>query len=178
VILMLIVVVLTVSSSAMLRESAVLIMVDRNPWLNFFSHAVLILGVAIVVAFPLYLALVASTHTASEIVQAPMPLLPGAYLWENYRKPLVGLGKLGSNTNGRADDVGELCRGHDHHRGQDRDLAAVRPLPSSTSASRSRCWVWAIFVTLMLPVECAFCPPTRLWPNWACSTATPVCPCR
>ena len=28
-------------------------MVDRNPWLTFLSHAVLILGVAIV-AFPLY----------------------------------------------------------------------------------------------------------------------------
>ena len=55
-------------------------MVDRNPWLNFFSHAVLIFGVAIV-AFPLYLALVASTHTASEIVQAPMPLLPGTHMW-------------------------------------------------------------------------------------------------
>lgn len=36
-------------------------MVDRNPWLNILSHAVLIIGVAIV-AFPLYLALIASTH--------------------------------------------------------------------------------------------------------------------
>ncbi|HCL86282.1 MAG TPA: glycerol-3-phosphate transporter, partial [Comamonadaceae bacterium] len=33
-------------------------MIDRNPWLTFLSHAVLVLGVAIV-AFPLYLALVA-----------------------------------------------------------------------------------------------------------------------
>ena len=73
-------------------------MVDRNPWINILSHAVLILGVAIV-AFPLYLALVASTHTSSEIVQAPMPLLPGTHLWENYRNALLGSGKLGSNTN-------------------------------------------------------------------------------
>ena len=72
-------------------------MVDRNPWLNFFSHAVLIFGVAIV-AFPLYLALVASTHTASEIVQAPMPLLPGTHMWENYKEALIGAGKQGSNT--------------------------------------------------------------------------------
>jgi len=54
-------------------------MVDRNPWLTFISHAVLILGVAIV-AFPLYLALIASTHTADAIVQSPMPLLPGAHM--------------------------------------------------------------------------------------------------
>jgi sn-glycerol 3-phosphate transport system permease protein len=38
---------------------------------------VLILGV-LVVAFPLYLTFVASTHTAEQIVQAPMPLLPGS----------------------------------------------------------------------------------------------------
>ena len=73
-------------------------MVDRNPWLNILSHAVLVLGVAIV-AFPLYLALIASTHTAEAIVQSPMPLLPGAHMWENYREALLGSGKLGSNTN-------------------------------------------------------------------------------
>ncbi|MQE66305.1 glycerol-3-phosphate transporter, partial [Vibrio parahaemolyticus] len=73
-------------------------MIDRNPWLNFISHAVLVLGVAIV-AFPLYLALVASTHTADAIVQSPMPLLPGSHLWENYQAALFGSGKLGSNTN-------------------------------------------------------------------------------
>jgi sn-glycerol 3-phosphate transport system permease protein len=33
-----------------------------------------------VVAFPLYLTFVASTHTAEQIVQAPMPLLPGSHL--------------------------------------------------------------------------------------------------
>ena len=49
-------------------------MVERNPVLTFIAHAVMILGV-LVVAFPLYLAFVASTHTAQEIVQAPMPLL-------------------------------------------------------------------------------------------------------
>ncbi len=73
-------------------------MVDRNPWLTFLSHAVLILGVAIV-AFPLYLALIASTHQAETIVQSPMPLLPGSHMWENYRDALLGSGKLGSNTN-------------------------------------------------------------------------------
>ena len=73
-------------------------MIDRNPWLNFSSHDVLVLGVAIV-AFPLYLALVASTHTADAIVQSPMPLLPGSHLWENYQAALFGSGKLGSNTN-------------------------------------------------------------------------------
>jgi sn-glycerol 3-phosphate transport system permease protein len=52
-------------------------MVERRPLATAHdSHLVLILGV-IVVAFPLYITFVASTHTAQEIVQAPMPLLPG-----------------------------------------------------------------------------------------------------
>jgi sn-glycerol 3-phosphate transport system permease protein len=33
---------------------------------------------------------------------------------------------------------------------------------------------WAIFVTLMLPVEVRIGPPTRWSPTWACSTATPA----
>jgi sn-glycerol 3-phosphate transport system permease protein len=36
------------------------------------------LGV-LIVFFPVYLTFVASTHTARQIVQAPMPLLPGDY---------------------------------------------------------------------------------------------------
>jgi sn-glycerol 3-phosphate transport system permease protein len=46
---------------------------------------VLILGV-LVVAFPLYLTFVASTHTAQQIVQSPMPLLPGSHLRELHRR--------------------------------------------------------------------------------------------
>ena len=72
-------------------------MVDRNPWLAALSHAVMLLGV-LVVAFPIYLAVIASTHTAEAIVQAPMPLLPGGNMWETYKAALFGEGKLGSNT--------------------------------------------------------------------------------
>ena len=56
-------------------------MIERRPTLGLLAHAVMILGV-LIVAFPLYLAFVASTHTAQEIVQAPMPLLPGGHFWE------------------------------------------------------------------------------------------------
>ena len=57
-------------------------MIDRRPWLTVLSHAVMLIGV-LIVAFPLYLAFIASTHTAQEIVQAPMPLLPGSNMWES-----------------------------------------------------------------------------------------------
>ena len=64
-------------------------MVERSPTLGMLAHAVAIFGV-LLVAFPIYLAFVASTHTAQEIVQAPMPLLPGSHMWESYKSALLG----------------------------------------------------------------------------------------
>ena len=136
-------------------------MVDRNPWLNFFSHAVLILGVAIV-AFPLYLALVASTHTASEIVQSPMPLLPGSHMWENYKAALLGSGKLGSNTNvvqmmwvsfvvAMIITVGKIAI----------SLLSAFAIVYFRFPFKMFCF-WAIFVTLMLPVEVRILPTYKV----------------
>ncbi len=64
-------------------------MIERSPIFTFVSHAVLILGVA-VIAFPVYLTFVASTQTSQEIVQAPMSLLPGTNMLETYRLALFG----------------------------------------------------------------------------------------
>jgi sn-glycerol 3-phosphate transport system permease protein len=65
-------------------------MIERRPLLTFVSHAVLLFGVAIV-AFPLYLAIVASTQSAQEIAQArPISLLPGTHTLETYRVALFG----------------------------------------------------------------------------------------
>ena len=64
-------------------------MVERRPLLVWLAHAVMILGM-LLVAFPLYLAFVASTHTAQAIVQTPMPLLPGLNMWETYKTALLG----------------------------------------------------------------------------------------
>ena len=72
-------------------------MVERSRLLKFIAHAVMLLGV-LVVAFPLYLAFVASTHTAQDIVQAPMPLLPGSNFFESYSKALLGGGAGAGST--------------------------------------------------------------------------------
>lgn len=63
-------------------------MVERRPFLDFLSHLMLVLGVA-VVAFPVYVTFVASTLTADEVLQAPMTLLPGSHFLENYRTVLA-----------------------------------------------------------------------------------------
>ncbi|MDT7929735.1 sn-glycerol-3-phosphate ABC transporter permease UgpE [Tepidimonas sp.] len=65
-------------------------MVERRPWLDALSHLILIVGVAIV-AFPVYLTLVASTQSAQDIASsAPLSLIPGSHGWENYRLALFG----------------------------------------------------------------------------------------
>ena len=65
-------------------------MIERRPILDFVAHATLILGVA-VVAFPVYLTLVASTQSAQDIAQSrPLSLLPGSHFLESYRLALFG----------------------------------------------------------------------------------------
>ena len=65
-------------------------MIEKRPALTLLSHLVLILGVAIV-AFPLYLTLIASTQTAQQINQSvPMSLLPGGHGWATWKLALLG----------------------------------------------------------------------------------------
>ncbi|MDC8784026.1 sn-glycerol-3-phosphate ABC transporter permease UgpE [Roseateles koreensis] len=128
-------------------------MVERRPALTLLSHLVLILGV-LIVAFPLYIAFVASSHTADAIVQAPMPLLPGGHLLENYRAVLLGQASSGGSNAPVArmmwvSLVSAL-------------LIAVGKIAISLLSAFAivyfrmpfkRVVFWAIFVTLMLPVE-------------------------
>ena len=65
-------------------------MIERRPGLTLLSHLVLLLGV-LMVAFPVYITLVASTQSSVEIAQSvPMSLLPGSNMIETYRVALFG----------------------------------------------------------------------------------------
>ena len=133
-------------------------MVERRPILDFVSHGILLLGVAIV-AFPLYLTFVASTHTAAEIVQAPMPLLPGDQLFHNYAAALTGsehgqgsgapVGRMMVNSLVSALVVafGKIA------------ISLLSAFATVYFRFRFRAFVfWMIFVTLMLPVEVRIFP--------------------
>ena len=136
-------------------------MVERNPVLQVLSHLVLILGV-LVVAFPLYVTFVASTQTAEEILQAPMSLLPGSHLIENYAAAIQGTGK-GAASNapvGRMMMVSLITA----------LVIAVGKIAISLLSAFAIVYFrfpfrmfffWAIFVTLMLPVE------VRIGPTYA-----------
>jgi sn-glycerol 3-phosphate transport system permease protein len=65
-------------------------MIERRPGLTLLSHLVLVLGV-VIVAFPLYLTLIASTQSAEQIAQStPMSLMPGGHMIETYKTALFG----------------------------------------------------------------------------------------
>lgn len=66
-------------------------MVERHRFLDFISHALLALGVMVIV-FPIYLALVGSTHSAQDMAQSPIPMWFGQDAWLNYRTILLGEG--------------------------------------------------------------------------------------
>ena len=98
---------------------------------------VLMLGV-LVVAFPLYVTFVARRHTAQEIVQVPMPLLPGSHLRRELPHALLGeRDRRRLDGAGRPHDVRQPGHGAGHRVRQDRDLAAVGlrdrlfPLPAA-----------------------------------------------
>ena len=137
-------------------------MVERRPLLTFFTHAVLLIGVAIV-AFPVYLTFIASTHTAEAIIAAPMPLLPGAEMAHNYWAALTGSEK----GPGSGAPVGRMMW-----------VSLVSALVISIGKIAisllsafaivyfrfpfRMVFFWAVFVTLMLPVEVRIFPTYKV----------------
>jgi sn-glycerol 3-phosphate transport system permease protein len=136
-------------------------MVENRPWLNFFSHAILIAGIALV-AFPLYITFVASTLTLEQILTVPMPLIPGDQFWANYSQVLTS----GSQT-GAAAPVGRMML-------NSLVTALVIPLGKISISIISAFAIvyfrfplrnfifWMIFVTLMLPVEVRIIPTFKV----------------
>ena len=132
-------------------------MVENRPWQKLVTHAILILGVAII-AFPLYVTFVASTRTYDEIITVPMPLTPGDQLVENYAKVLSSGSEKGSHApvlpmlwNSLVMAVG----------------VAVGKIAISIISAFAivyfrfplrRTFFWMIFVTLMLPIEVRIIP--------------------
>ncbi|OWU84483.1 glycerol-3-phosphate transporter membrane protein [Oceanicola sp. 22II-s10i] len=64
-------------------------MVENHRWLDVLAHLTLILGV-VIVAFPVYIAVVASTHEPADFVSGLIPLLPGDNAVATYASVLEG----------------------------------------------------------------------------------------
>jgi sn-glycerol 3-phosphate transport system permease protein len=136
--------------------------IERRGTHGILAHVIVLVGVFIV-AFPLYLALVASTHTAQEIVQRPMPLLPGSHMWESYKSALFGREtSAGSNApvihmmwvslvTALVISIGKIAISL---------LSAFAVVYFRFPLRKT--FFWAIFVTLMLPVEVRILPTYKV----------------
>ncbi|CAN1498436.1 UgpE ABC-type sugar transport system, permease component [Burkholderiaceae bacterium] len=135
-------------------------MIERRPLATLLSHLIVMVGV-LIVAFPVVLALVATTQTSEQIVQSfPMSMVPGDNFWSSFYQALFG---------------GQTAKGN--------TLPAVAPmlwvsLVSAVIISVGKIAIsllsafaivyfrfpfrnlifWMIFITLMLPVEVRILP--------------------
>ncbi|MFW5806607.1 MAG: sn-glycerol-3-phosphate ABC transporter permease UgpE [Spirochaetota bacterium] len=131
-------------------------MVERNPVLTFVTHAVLVLGV-IIVAFPIYIVFVASTVSLGEILRAPMPVVPGAEILNNYLAAVTqGVKEMGASAGLMLMNSLIMALG-----------VSVGKIVISLFAAFAfvffrfplrQVFFWSIFITLMLPVEVRILP--------------------
>jgi len=135
-------------------------MVENRPWITYLTHIVLVLGV-LLMAFPLYLTFVASTHTLPEILGRPMPVLPGSHFIENYTMALtsgvkelgvsVGRMMLNSLIMALGITVGKIF------------ISLLAAFAIVYFNFRFRMFFfWMIFFTLMLPVEVRILPTYKV----------------
>jgi sn-glycerol 3-phosphate transport system permease protein len=139
-------------------------MIENRPVARVLSHLVLVLGV-LIVAFPIYLTFIASTHTAQEIAQqAPMSLLPGDNMLKSYELALFG----GQTENGaRTPPVAPML----WISLVSALVIAIGKIAISLLSAFAVVYFrfplrnfvfWMIFVTLMLPVEVRILPTYKV----------------
>jgi len=137
-------------------------MVERRPLLTLLAHLVLLLGV-LAVALPVYITFVASTRSNDEIIHPPMPMTPGSLLVENYRDVLEGTREgPGSKApvarmmwislvTALTIAIGKIAI----------SLLSAFAIVYFRFRFRQAAF-WAIFITLMLPVEVRIAPTYKV----------------
>ena len=136
-------------------------MIENRPVLAFLTHLVLIVGV-VVVAFPVYLAFVASTHGSGDFMRGLVPLLPGPHLVENYSfmlnqgissagAPPLWIMLLNSLVMALSIAVGKIAI----------SIISAYAIVFFKFPFRLLAF-WCIFITLMLPVEVRIIPTFKV----------------
>src|SRR5215475_8673579 len=136
-------------------------MVERRRYANLFAYLVLSLGV-LIIAFPVYLCLIGSTHEQSVIANGQMPLLPGSLFLSTYYKTLV-VGTSGTTR----EPVGQMLI----NSAVMATAIALGKIAISIISSYAVVYFkfpfrmlafWLIFMTLMLPVEVRIYPTYKI----------------
>ena len=133
----------------------------RTAFSTFLPHLVLLAGVA-VVAFPVYLAIVGSTHESAVIANGQMPLYPGGQAADTYYRTLV----TGPSRSTREPVAGMLLNSFLMAM-----IIAVGKIAISILSAYAVVYFrfplrmaafWTIFITLMLPVEVRIYPTYKI----------------
>jgi sn-glycerol 3-phosphate transport system permease protein len=136
-------------------------MVERRRLGDLIPHIVLLIGVAIV-AFPVYLCFVGSTHPQAIIANGQMPVTPGPLFLETYYKTLF----IGTSGTTREPVSGMLLNSLIMA-----TVIAVGKIAISIISSYAVVYFrfpfrmaafWLIFMTLMLPVEVRIYPTYKI----------------
>ncbi len=135
-------------------------MLERRPFLDLLTYGVLTLGV-IIIAFPVYLTVVAATLSAEQVLAVPMSVLPGGHFLENIRTVLSqGVGESANPVARMMVNSFIMAMG----------IALGKIAISILSAFavvyfrfplRKLCF-WMIFITLMLPIEVRIMPTYKV----------------
>ncbi len=141
------------------RAQGAVLMVEHRPLSDIIAYTILTLGIFIV-AFPVYLALIASTHDAATVVGGNMPLTPGGHMLDNYYRAII----VGGSRAIR-EPVGQML--------MNSFISAIGIAIGKIFISILSAYAvvyfrfpfrktafWIIFVTLMLPVE------VRIYPTY------------
>ena len=136
-------------------------MVEKQGIRGMVAHLILWIGIAIV-AFPVYLAFVASTQDNAAIANGQMSLLPGSHFLENYYRTIF-IGTSGSTR----EPVGSMLF---NSLVMALAIAFGKIAISILSAYAivyfrfpfRKAVFWVIFITLMLPVEVRIYPTYKI----------------
>jgi sn-glycerol 3-phosphate transport system permease protein len=136
-------------------------MVEHRRFGNLLPHLVLLVGVAIVV-FPVYLAVIASTHDNTLIANGQMPLYPGSQGLETYWHTIVS----GTGRTTRQPVGGMMLASLVMALGIAGGKIAISIISAYAIVFFSfpfrMTTFWIIFVTLMLPVEVRIFPTYKI----------------
>ena len=125
-------------------------MIERTPILNIATHLILAFGLVLILV-PIWLAFVAATHNLQAVNSAPVEFWPGDQLWLNLKEAwaLSDFGQKFVNSFIVAIGVviGKIT------------LACITAFALVFFQFRGRMVIfWAIFITLMLPLEVRIVP--------------------
>ncbi len=136
-------------------------MVENRPFLAFLCHLTLIIGV-MVIAFPVYIAIIASTRGPDDFMSGVVPLLPGPRALDNYWEmistgisssgvPPIGMMMVNSLIMALSIAIGKIAI----------SIISAYAIVYFRFPFRAAAF-WAIFITLMLPVEVRIVPTFKV----------------